>query len=218
MAAGAKQPTGRYGGRTAGERRAERRQRLLDAGLHLFGGGPGYRATSVSALCEEAGLSTRQFYEEFSNLEEVLAALHTLINKWAEEAAMSALATMPEGGVEERAAAAFRAYASCATCDPRRIRIAFVEVVGVSPQLEAQRLARRGRWAEVMLHELKRAAVRGEAAERDYRVAATAFIGAVNGLLHDWTAGAIDASLDEIVDELLLMLIGVLRPKGWRAS
>ena len=104
MAAGAKQPTGRYGGRTAGERRAERRQRLLDAGLHLFGGGPGYRATSVSALCEEAGLSTRQFYEEFSNLEEVLAALHPFINKWAEEAAMSALATMPEGGVEERAA------------------------------------------------------------------------------------------------------------------
>lgn len=50
---------------------------------------------------------------------------------------------------------------------------------------------------------------------RDYRLAATAFIGSVNGLLHDWSAGWVDATLDEVVDELVRWLLGILRPPGW---
>ncbi|EDY60903.2 TetR/AcrR family transcriptional regulator, partial [Streptomyces sp. SID5470] len=44
-----KAPTGRYGGKTAAERQAERRRRFLDAALQLFGDAPGYRATTVAA-------------------------------------------------------------------------------------------------------------------------------------------------------------------------
>ncbi|MBB5939574.1 hypothetical protein FHS42_006670 [Streptomyces zagrosensis] len=101
------------------------------------------------------------------------------------------------------------------TSDPRRIRIAFVEVVGVSTELERNRLARRARWAAVILAELTTACQRGEAARRDYRVAATAFIGAVNGSLHDWSAGNVEATLDQIVEELVLILRGIVHPSGW---
>jgi AcrR family transcriptional regulator len=204
--------TGRYGGRSAEERRAERRRRFLDAGLRLFGDAPGYRATTVAALSEAAGLSTRQFYEEFRTLEDVLAALHLQVNDWAEEAALAALARAAELPVAERAAAVFRAYAANVTGDPRRIRITFLEIVGVSPQMERQRLARRARWVDFICAEAARAVERGEAEPRDYRVAAAAFIGSVNGLLHDWTAGWVDATLDELVDELVRMLLGILRP------
>ncbi|WKX71631.1 TetR/AcrR family transcriptional regulator [Streptomyces sp. XD-27] len=216
MAGTVRQPTGRYAGRSAQERRAERRQRLLDAGLRLFGDSPGYRATSVTALCEAAGLSTRQFYEEFGGLEEVLATLHLFVNDQAEQATRAALAESEGLDLEHRAQAVFRAYASAATSDPRHIRIAFVEIVGVSPRLERQRLVRRARWVELIRAAAVEAAERGEAAPRDYRLAATAFIGAVNGLLHDWTAGQVDATLDEIVDELVLLLVGMARPAGWR--
>ncbi|MEW2631525.1 TetR/AcrR family transcriptional regulator [Streptomyces sp. NPDC048389] len=204
--------TGRYGGRSAEERRAERRRRFLDAGLRLFGDAPGYRATTVAALSEAAGLSTRQFYEEFRTIEDVLAALHLQVNDWAEEAALAALARAAELPVAERAAAVFRAYAANVTGDPRRIRITFLEIVGVSPQMERQRLARRARWVEFICAEAARAVERGEAEPRDYRVAAAAFIGSVNGLLHDWTVGWVDATLDELVDELVRMLLGILRP------
>ncbi|MEU0458901.1 helix-turn-helix domain-containing protein, partial [Streptomyces sp. NPDC006129] len=85
-------PTGRYGGKTAEERQAERRRRFLDAALHLFGDTPGFRATTVAALSEAAGLSTRQFYEEFRTLEDVLAALHLQVNGWAEAAVLEAAA------------------------------------------------------------------------------------------------------------------------------
>ncbi|MGG9005478.1 TetR/AcrR family transcriptional regulator, partial [Streptomyces lividans] len=114
----------------------------------------------------------------------------------------------------DRAAVIFRAYAANVTADPRRVRITFVEIVGVSPRLEEQRLARRARWVDLICAEARSAAVRGEAATRDHRLAATAFIGGVNGLLHDYSAGWVDATLDEVVDELVHLLLAVLRPPG----
>jgi len=208
-------PTGRYGGKTAEQRQAERRGRFLAAALQLFGDVPGYRGTTVASLSETAGLSTRQFYEEFRTLEDVLAALHLQVNDWAEEAVLAAFATAQDMPLLERVTAIFRAYAADVTSDPRRIRITFVEIVGVSPRLEEQRLARRARWVDLICAEASAAAARGEAAPRDYRLAATAFIGSVNGLLHDWSAGWVDATLDEVVDELVRQLLGILRPPGW---
>ncbi|MDX6363966.1 TetR/AcrR family transcriptional regulator [Streptomyces sp. NPDC058274] len=215
MAGRLKQPTGRYGGKTAEERQAERRQRFLDAALQLFGDSPGFRSTTVAALSEAAGLSTRQFYEAFRTLEDVLAALHLQVNDWAETAALAALADVDGLPVAERAAAIFRAYAADVTSDPRRVRITFVEIIGVSARMEEQRLARRARWVDLICAEAEAAAARGEAAQRDYRIAAAAFIGSVNGLLHDWSAGWVDATLDQVVEELVRQLLGILRPQGW---
>ncbi|WP_330262522.1 TetR/AcrR family transcriptional regulator [Streptomyces griseorubiginosus] len=211
-------PTGRYGGKTAAERQAERRRRFLDAALQLFGDTPGYRATTVAALSEAAGLSTRQFYEEFRTLEDVLAALHLEVNDWATAAVLEAVADADQLPLAERAAAIFRAYAANVTSDPRRVRITFVEIIGVSARLEEQRLARRAHWVDLVCAEAERAVARGEAAPRDFRLAATAFIGSVNGLLHDWNAGWVDATLDEVVEELVRQLLGILRPPGWGAA
>ncbi|MFJ4817423.1 TetR/AcrR family transcriptional regulator [Streptomyces sp. NPDC088801] len=209
-------PTGRYGGKTAEERQAERRRRFLDAALHLFGDTPGFRSTTVAALSETAGLSTRQFYEEFRTLEDVLAALHLQVNGWAEAAVLEAASGAADLPLVERATAVFRAYAGNVAADPRRIRITFVEIIGVSPRLEEQRLARRAGWVDLICAEADAAVARGEAAPRDYRLAATGFIGSVNGLLHDWSAGWVDATLDEVVDELVRQLLGILRPPGWQ--
>ncbi|MFJ9630606.1 TetR/AcrR family transcriptional regulator [Streptomyces sp. NPDC091280] len=213
-----KAPTGRYGGKSAEQRQAERRERFLAAGLRLFGDTPGYRATTVAALSEAAGLSTRQFYEEFRSLEDVLAALHLQVNDWAERAVLAALAAADGLPLTERATMIFHAYAANVTGDPRRIRITFVEIIGVSPRLEEQRLARRARWINLIQSEARAAAQRGEAARRDYGIAATAFIGSVNGLLHDWSAGWVDATLDEIVDELVRQLVGIMQPPGWHCG
>lgn len=215
MAGRLKAPTGRYGGKTAEERQALRRGRFLDAALQLFGDTPGYRNTTVAALSEAAGLSTRQFYEEFRTIEDVLAALHLQVNGWAEEAVLAAVADADELPLADRVAAIFRAYAANVTGDPRRIRITFVEIIGVSPRLEEQRLARRAGWIDLLCTEANAAVARGEAAPRDYRIPAAAFIGAVNGLLHDWSAGWVDATLDEVVEELVRQLLAILRPVGW---
>ncbi|MFC4496492.1 TetR/AcrR family transcriptional regulator [Streptomyces ovatisporus] len=206
-----KRSTGRYAGKAATERHAERRRKFLDAALELFGAGPGYQATTVAALCETAGLSTRQFYEEFRTLEDVLAVLHLEVNDYAERAVLDALAQTGDLPAAERYGSVFRAYAASIAEDPRRIRITFTEIVGVGPRMDEQRLSRRARWIDLIRTEAAAAVGRGEAADRDYRLAAAAFIGSVNGLLHDWAAGWVDATLDEVVDELVRLLLALLR-------
>jgi AcrR family transcriptional regulator len=202
--------SGRYGGRSAAERRAERRERLLEAGLELFGAGPGYRATTVTALSAAAGLSTRQFYEEFRTLEDLLAELHLQVNDTAEQAVLAVLPELEGLNLAERCTVLFRAYAAGATGDPRRSRIAFVEVIGVSPRMDRRRLARRARWIDFICGQLDEAVERGEIAPGDFRLPATAFIGSVNGLMHDWTVGWVEATLDQVIDTLLHMLLGAL--------
>src|ERR1700760_1177054 len=56
-----------YGGVEASERLALRRRRLLEAGLELLGGSDNHPELTVRALCAEAGVSARYFYEGFTD-------------------------------------------------------------------------------------------------------------------------------------------------------
>ncbi|WP_291427022.1 TetR/AcrR family transcriptional regulator, partial [Deinococcus sp.] len=62
-----------YQGRTAQERRAERRERLIRAAIRLYGT-RGFRATTIKDVCDEAGVTQRYFYEAFASAEELLCA------------------------------------------------------------------------------------------------------------------------------------------------
>ena len=62
-------------GQSPQERREARRRRLLDAALELFGT-TGYAATSLTALCAQAGVSPRHFYELYAGREPLMADLY----------------------------------------------------------------------------------------------------------------------------------------------
>ncbi|RJL33546.1 TetR/AcrR family transcriptional regulator [Bailinhaonella thermotolerans] len=202
---------GRYKGRSAGERQAERRSRFLSAGLDLFGTAPGYRATKVIDLCKAAGLSTRQFYEEFTSLEDVLAELHLYVNDAAQRAVLAVVPEVRDLPLPERLTRMIHAYVQGAAADPRHARIAYVEVIGVSPRMDRQRLERRSVWIDFLIRNIDEAVARGEMPPGNYRIAAAAFIGAVNGLMHDWVVGWVDATLDDIAAELHQTLMGRYR-------
>jgi AcrR family transcriptional regulator len=61
-----------YDGKTAAERVAERRERLINAGVELFGE-RGYAATSIRSVLQQAGLRDRYFGESFADLDSLLA-------------------------------------------------------------------------------------------------------------------------------------------------
>lgn len=76
MADGTAATTGRtYGGVSPEQRRSDRRARLVDAGLALYGT-RGFAATSIDAVCAEAGLTKRYFYESFGSAEDLLSAVY----------------------------------------------------------------------------------------------------------------------------------------------
>jgi AcrR family transcriptional regulator len=191
-----------YGGRSAADRRAERRERLLDAGLELFGTA-GYAAASIEKLCTHAGVSTRNFYEEFASREDLLMALHDRIIEQAFQAVLKALSDGDDAPLRERFELAVRAFITTTASDPRWARLSYVEIIGVSNTVEKHRIAWRERWAEFLVAEAQRAVDRGEAVARDFTLGAVALIGSVNELVHHWSISGGHGSLDDVIAEIV---------------
>jgi AcrR family transcriptional regulator len=202
-------PQRSYGGRSAEERRIERRERLLAAGLELFGN-RGYAQTSIERLCTTAGVSTRNFYEEFTGRESLLTALHLRINDRCRTAVAEAFAEVYDEPMPVRAERAVRAYIENSAGDPRVARISYVEVIGVSPEMERHRLEWREHWSKDLLTMIEDAVARGEAIDRDYGLTTMAIIGAANNLVHHWSARGDEVPLDKLAAELTRMIVALV--------
>src|SRR5690349_17857471 len=109
-------PRRHYGGRSDAQRRAERHERLMEAGLELFGS-EGYAATSIERLCATASVSTRNFYEEFPGREALLIALHERITQQALGNAFAALSGYEEQPLADRIGRMVRAYITTTSSD-----------------------------------------------------------------------------------------------------
>jgi AcrR family transcriptional regulator len=175
----------RYSGRSVDEWKAARRERLLDAALELFGT-EGYPATSVERLCAQAKVSTRHFYHEFQNKEAVLLAVHAQLIEVGVRTTGEALAATADAPVRERIVAAVDGYLQTIMADPRRARISFVEVVGISPAVEEQRIAFRELLISSVVRVGETAVARHEIEPKDFRFVGLCFIGAVNTVVYDW--------------------------------
>lgn len=196
----------RYGGRTRAERDAERRQRLLDAGLDAFGTA-GYSTTSVEALCATAGVSTRNFYDHFASRESLLIAIFDEGVARAQAATLQALLALPaDATVRDRARAGLGAFASFMLDDERRARINFVEVLGASRAVEGHRRAALRAFASIVLEVAETLASQGLIQPRPprlFKVASTALVGAVTESLLDWMSRDGDRiPLDELIEDL----------------
>ena len=196
-----------YGGRTVADRQAERRQRFLEAALEEFSG-TGYARSSVTSLCKAAGLSRRQFYEIFDDREALLIAVYDEIQGSARDAVSAALAACESSDHHELATTAMRAYMEAIATDPRRAEVSFVQVVGVSPTMEAHRLAGRDEWMDFFVTGLSTFA-RREPSPRTHQLA-TAFVGALTAVVHGWSIEQKCTDIDEVVSVLSDILVAFI--------
>ena len=202
-----------YGGIPPEQRRADRRQRLLVAGLELFTS-TGFRHTKITEVCARAGVSTRNFYEEFTSKEDVLRTLHDQINSLALAHVTAELDKVADADALTRISTLLDVFIATVTVDPRMPRLNYVEAVGVSPELEAQHQVWVDRWANFIAAEASRAAEHGVAPVRDYRLTAIALVGAGTGLLREWQAHDPPLPVEEIGAEFrAMMLSAIMRPE-----
>jgi AcrR family transcriptional regulator len=202
-----------YGGVAPEQRRADRRERLLAAGLELFSSA-GFRHTKITDLCARAGVSTRNFYEEFTGKEDVLCTLHDRINSLALDHVTAALGEVADSDALTRISTLLDVFIATVTADPRIPRLNYVEAVGVSAGLEEQHQVWVDRWATFIAAEASRAADHGVAPVRDYRLTAIALVGAATGLLREWQAHEPPLPVEEVGAELrALMQAAILRPE-----
>lgn len=199
-----------YGGQTAEERRSERRGRLLDAGLELFGT-RGYANTTIEALCSAARLNPRYFYESFPTREALLQAVYDRHMARLEEVLHAAFDGAP---LEPRARceAGLRAFIGRQLEDPRATRVTYLEIVGVSLELERHRRAVLRGFAAAIADEAGRLADAGVIPQRDDRALTALALGAAaDGLLTDWfTSGERRDDREAIVATLTDLFVAAL--------
>ncbi|HEX3549544.1 MAG TPA: TetR/AcrR family transcriptional regulator [Candidatus Elarobacter sp.] len=199
-------PEGRiYAGRSAVERRAERRERLLDAALELFGTA-GFRRTTIPMLCSASGVTARHFYEEFESREALLRTLYDRIAQTVFERVVEALRTT-HGGPRDRIRDSTAAYFRYLTSDPRLAQIYTIEAVGMHADLEAHRRAKR----ELFVKKLTQAAQRVEASTVDSRLLSAAIAGAAHDLLLEWVLARRRPPVERMIDTITTLWVRTLQ-------
>lgn len=176
----------------------------MDAALELFGT-QGYAATSIERLCATANVSTRSFYEDMGSREALLIAVVDRMNSTALDRLGEALDRTDDETLAVRVVESFRAFLGVTCRDRRAARVYFVEVVGVSAAVEEWRRSQRRSISAVLTSEAQRAAERGEAGDRSFRLFALAVIGAVNSLAQEMVHATVPGnaiSVDEICEEI----------------
>ncbi len=199
-----------YGGRAVAERKAERRVRFLDAATRLFAE-RGYTDCSLADVCAAAGLSKRQFYEEFETREDVLAAAYDRVQDDAAAAVLGSLADLdPRFDPETAIRAIVTSYVGSIGSDPYRAKLAFIEVVGVSERMERHRRERRHAWASVIESTVVPMVLPGGRVRGLPGMAASALIGAINGLAQEWLLAQPRPSLDGLVELLVPLALSLV--------
>jgi len=194
-----------YAGQSPQERRAQRRQRLLDAGLQAFGT-VGYDEATITLLCATARVGTKAFYDEFPSREALLLAVATDVVTAAVQRLEAALVDAPKN-LEKRVRAGLTAYIGYLLEDPRRVRIAYREVRVAA--LETERQFAAVAIASLVTEQVARIGMRGRA--RDNLLLALALTGGVGELLNYWTTAEDKPSAERLVDELTRLFVSALR-------
>ncbi|WP_246011184.1 TetR/AcrR family transcriptional regulator [Nocardia mexicana] len=198
-----------YAGQPVEDRQRQRRARFLESGLTVFAR-DGYGNSSVGAICKDAGLSSRQFYEEFTGRESLLLELYEQIDRQSREAVAAALAEQSDRNAVEIIDAAVRAYVESIGRDPRKARVALVEVVGAGPTVEKFRLELRRAWGSLLASAAEDAALQGEIPPGDYEMRVLAIIGAVNYVVDAWSGAEPRPPLDDVIRVLRRVIIGAV--------
>ncbi len=199
-----RQPARGYGGVSAADRVAARRERLLDAALELYGT-RGYVSTGVKDVCRQAALTDRYFYESFHDSTELFAAVFDRATDGLLALVADAVAAAPMPA-EAKARAAIETFVSALADDPRKARIVFVETASAGADIERHVRAHLRRFADLVAATARPYLPR-ELPERTVRMGALSVVGAIERVVVDWQDGQLDASVEDVIEFLVSLVL-----------
>ena len=188
-----------YDGETAAERIAERRERLIDAGVELFGE-RGYAATSIRSVLQQSGLRDRYFGESFADLDSLLAAVYSRLID--EEVSGCAAAIAKTSGGSEGARAMIDTITRSFEKNPPKARIKSREVLSGGPVAREQRRAGLRRLAHLVADLLPSNTALNRS---DVLLLGLGIVAAADELLMTWMDGAEGLTRDRVVDVVTLL-------------
>lgn len=110
-----------YAGRTLDERRATRREQLIETALDCLHA-EGLSGISVRTICTRARLTPRYFYENFANLDELLVALVDHVGDEVRARGLAMVEAYPDD-LEQRVRESLAAVVAVSLHDPRKASV-----------------------------------------------------------------------------------------------
>lgn len=205
-------PRRKYAGKDAGTRRSERRERLLTAGVTLFGR-QGFAASSIDAICREAGLTKRYFYEAFDSREALLTAAYLSASRELMNSILEAAAPYRHDA---------RALVHAGVCQvfgfvrdhPDKARLIMIEATSVRSQLGRIYGKSYGDFVDLLVDFTKPFLPDDGPGDAILAVMARGATGAIIHLCQVWLATGCEQPMDELITGTERILGGIGRELG----
>lgn len=195
-----------WAGIPAHQRRSTRRARLLDAAFDLLGS-EGASGLTVRAVCRQAGLNARYFYENFDSVDSLLVAVY----ERTVEAMTARLVTAMEdsgGGAAGRTRAVVDAIVSFVDEDRRRGRVLYTEALG-NEALNRHRLEAGRALVELVERSARDRRDGLPPGDAIVRIGAAVVVSGFAGLLQAWLEGRIEVAREQLVDDAAALFTGL---------
>lgn len=202
----------KYAGKDAKTRQAERRRKLVQAGMTLFGR-DGFANTSIDALCAQAGLTKRYFYESFASSEDLLTETYRVATQDLMDALMKAASphlsdsrALVHSGVAE----VFRFVRS----QPHKARLIMIEATSVRSQLGRVYGKSYGAFVELLVNFTKPFLGKDAPSDTVLAVMARGAVGAIIHLCQAWLVNDCQQPMEELVEGVQRIFGGMGRELG----
>jgi AcrR family transcriptional regulator len=150
------------------------RERLLASAQELIEEG-GYGAASVAAIAERAGVAAGTLYRHFESKQELFVDVFRSVCAREERAMKTASSEMAADTAAERLEGVLGTFAERALRNPRLAWALIAEPV--DPLVDAERLAYRERYAEVIAEALRAGIEAGQLPDQNVELTAAALVG-----------------------------------------
>ncbi len=195
-----------WAGVPAQDRRAARRQRLLDAAFDLLGG-EGAAATTVRAVCQRAQLNPRYFYESFEDLDALLIAVYERTVAEMTGAMLAAVESARDDPTAQTRAA-IDAIVRFVDEDRRRGRVIYTEALG-NEALNRYRLQTGAALVELVERSARERVGAQGPTEAVGRMGAAILVSGFAGLLQSWLDGRVDVPRKQLVDDATTLFLSL---------
>ena len=197
----------RFRGIDADQRQAERRTKLIEAGVTCFGQ-HGFHHAAVRQICAEAKLTERYFYESFENREALFAAAYQQTVQRVREAIIAALVASPRE-VPLMARNALRALFEMIHRDPGIARILFIDVLTVSSVMDRMSREATQSFSDLLRQVVESMFPAGPDSGLDPRLIADALSGACIYVAMQWSFSGFKQPLDAVVNNCAALFIAM---------
>src|SRR4051794_22913055 len=161
------------------QRKAQAREGIVSAALDQLADG-GYASATVQAVARRAGVATGTVYRHFPSKSELFAEAFRRASG-REMDVFAELMADEQRPAAERITAALEAFSRRALASPTRAYALIAEPV--DPAVEAERLAFRRGYRDMLVTVLGQGVERGELASHDQETVAAALVGAIGEAL-----------------------------------